>query len=138
MQGHARARRCRSPAIAFAAFTAHDLPDGMEPNLEADGHLRPAQLLVARSAPTSAWSRSTTETGGVDVLKYVAVDDCGNQINPMIVEGQVHGGVVQGLAQALFEEAVYDDDGNLLTSHAGRLPGPGGLRRARDHDSTTP
>ena len=56
------------------------------------------------------------ETGAVDVLKYVAVDDCGNQINPLIVEGQVHGGVVQGMAQALFEEAVYDDDGNLRTS----------------------
>ena len=50
------------------------------------------------------------------MLKYVAVDDCGNQINPLIVEGQVHGGVIQGLAQALFEEAVYDDDGNLRTS----------------------
>ena len=53
------------------------------------------------------------ETGGVELLKYVAVDDCGNQVNPLIVEGQVHGGVVQGIAQALFEEAVYDDDGNL-------------------------
>ena len=51
------------------------------------------------------------ETGAVDVLKYVAVDDCGTQINPLIVEGQVHGGVVQGIAQALYEEAVYDDDG---------------------------
>ena len=57
-----------------------------------------------------------TETGAVDVLKYVAVDDCGVQINPLIVNGQVHGGVIQGLAQALFEEAVYDDDGNLKTS----------------------
>jgi carbon-monoxide dehydrogenase large subunit len=56
------------------------------------------------------------ETGEVDVLRYVAVDDCGNQINPLIVEGQVHGGVVQGLAQALYEEAVYDRDGNLTTS----------------------
>ncbi|MFM8715073.1 MAG: xanthine dehydrogenase family protein molybdopterin-binding subunit, partial [Actinomycetota bacterium] len=53
----------------------------------------------------------------VDVLKYVAVDDCGKQINPLIVEGQVHGGVVQGLAQALYEEAVYDSDGNLKTSN---------------------
>ncbi|MFM8416528.1 MAG: xanthine dehydrogenase family protein molybdopterin-binding subunit, partial [Actinomycetota bacterium] len=58
-----------------------------------------------------------TETGKVDVLKYVAVDDCGKQINPLIVEGQVHGGVVQGLAQALYEEAVYDSDGNLKTSN---------------------
>jgi len=54
-----------------------------------------------------------TETGHVEVLQYVAVDDCGVQVNPLIVEGQVHGGVIQGLAQALFEEAVYDSDGNL-------------------------
>src|SRR5205807_1785182 len=57
-----------------------------------------------------------SETGDVDLIRYVAVDDCGNQVNPMIVEGQVHGGVVQGIAQALYEEAVYDQDGNLRTS----------------------
>jgi len=102
-------------AIAFEAFTAHNLPDGMEPNLEAS---------VTYDPPNFSWPFGThicvvevdTETGGVDVLKYVAVDDCGVQINPLIVNGQVHGGVVQGLAQALFEEAVYDEDGNLKTS----------------------
>jgi aerobic carbon-monoxide dehydrogenase large subunit len=57
-----------------------------------------------------------TETGGVEVEQYVAVDDCGVQVNPLIVDGQVHGGVIQGLAQALYEEAVYDSDGNLKTS----------------------
>jgi carbon-monoxide dehydrogenase large subunit len=101
--------------IAFAAFTAHDLPDGMEPNLEAS---------VTYDPPNFSWPFGThicvvevdEETGQVDVVKYVAVDDCGNQLNPLIVEGQVHGGVVQGVAQALFEEAVYDDDGNLITS----------------------
>ena len=99
-------------AIAFAAFTAHDLPDGMEPNLEAH---------VTYDPPNFSWPFGThictvevdTETGQVKVLGYVAVDDCGNQINPLIVDGQVHGGVIQGLAQALFEEAVYDTDGNL-------------------------
>ena len=102
-------------AIAFAAFTAHDLPDGLEPNLEAS---------VTYDPPNFSWPFGThmcvvevdTETGAVDVLKYVAVDDCGVQINPLIVNGQVHGGVIQGLAQALFEEAVYDNDGNLQTS----------------------
>ena len=102
-------------AIAFAAFTAHDLPDGLEPNLEAN---------VTYDPPNFSWPFGThicvvevdTETGGVDLLKYVAVDDCGIQINPLIVNGQVHGGVVQGMAQALFEEAVYDDDGNLTTT----------------------
>ena len=54
-----------------------------------------------------------TETGGIELIDYVAVDDCGHQVNPMIVEGQLHGGIVQGVAQALFEEAVYDEDGNI-------------------------
>ncbi len=99
-------------AIAFEAFTAHNLPDGMEPNLEAHTTYDP---------PNFSWPFGThictvevdTETGDVKVLQYVAVDDCGVQVNPLIVEGQVHGGVIQGLAQALFEEAVYDSDGNL-------------------------
>jgi aerobic carbon-monoxide dehydrogenase large subunit len=102
-------------AVAFEAFTAHNLPDGVEPNLEAQ---------VTFDPPNFSWPFGThicaveidTETGAVHVLKYVAVDDCGNQINPLIVEGQVHGGVIQGLAQALYEEAVYDADGNLTTS----------------------
>ena len=99
-------------AIAFEAFTAHNLPDGLEPNLEAQ---------VTYDPPNFSWPFGThictvevdTETGQVDVLQYVAVDDCGIQVNPLIVEGQVHGGVVQGMAQALYEEAVYDVDGNL-------------------------
>ncbi|MEO5722729.1 MAG: molybdopterin cofactor-binding domain-containing protein [Ilumatobacteraceae bacterium] len=102
-------------AIAFEAFTAHNLPDGLEPNLEAQ---------VTYDPPNFSWPFGThicvvevdTETGQVEVLKYVAVDDCGVQVNPLIVEGQVHGGVIQGLSQALFEEAVYDTDGNLKTT----------------------
>jgi aerobic carbon-monoxide dehydrogenase large subunit len=102
-------------AIAFEAFTAHNLPDGLEPNLEAQ---------VTYDPPNFSWPFGThmcavevdTETGSVDLLSYVAVDDCGVQVNPLIVDGQVQGGVVQGIAQALFEEAVYDADGNLRTS----------------------
>lgn len=102
-------------ALAFAAFTAHNLPDGLEPNLEAQYTYDP---------PNFSWPFGThmavvevdVETGKIEVLQYVAVDDCGIQINPLIVEGQVHGGVIQGLAQALFEEAVYDEDGNLKTT----------------------
>jgi carbon-monoxide dehydrogenase large subunit len=56
------------------------------------------------------------ETGSVDILKYVAVDDCGNVINPMIVEGQLHGGIAQSIGQALFEEMVYDSDGQLKSA----------------------
>jgi carbon-monoxide dehydrogenase large subunit len=102
-------------AIAFEAFTAHNLPDGLEPNLEAQ---------VTYDPPNFSWPFGThmcavevdIETGHVEVLKYVAVDDCGVQVNPLIVDGQVQGGVVQGIAQALWEEAVYDTDGNLKTS----------------------
>jgi carbon-monoxide dehydrogenase large subunit len=57
-----------------------------------------------------------TETGSVDVLRHVAVDDCGRILNPMLVDGQVHGGLAAGIAQALWERMVYDDDGNPLTS----------------------
>jgi carbon-monoxide dehydrogenase large subunit len=57
-----------------------------------------------------------TETGDVKLLRYVAMDDCGNVINPMIVDGQLHGGIAQGVGQALFEEAIYDADGNCLTT----------------------
>jgi carbon-monoxide dehydrogenase large subunit len=57
-----------------------------------------------------------TETGKTDIVKYVAVDDCGTVVNPMIVEGQLHGGIAQGIAEALFEEALYDESGNLMTS----------------------
>jgi aerobic carbon-monoxide dehydrogenase large subunit len=101
--------------VAFAAFTAHDLPDDEDPHLEAH---------VTYDPPNFSWPFGThicvvevdEETGSVELRKYAAVDDCGNQINPLIVEGQLHGGIVQGIAQALFEEVVYDDDGNLQTS----------------------
>ena len=72
------------------------------------------------------------------IRKYVCVDDIGNVVNPMIVEGQVHGGVAQGIAQALYEEAVYDADGNLVTGIAGRLPGAGRARPAVLRRPTAP
>ena len=70
---------------------------------------------AGRAARTSPSSRSTPRPASVDLLRYVAVDDVGDVINPTIVDGQVHGGIAQGVAQALFEEAVYDEDGNLVT-----------------------
>jgi len=102
-------------AIAFASFTGHNLPDGMEPNLRAEASYDPPNFVFPFGTHVCV-VEVDEETGQVDLLRYVAVDDCGNQINPMIVEGQIHGGVVQGVAQALFEEASYDEDGNLLTS----------------------
>ena len=75
---------------------------------------RPARR--SRSVPTCRWSRSTCETGRVEPVRHIAVDDCGRILNPMLVDGQVHGGLASGIGQALWEHMVYDDDGNPLTS----------------------
>jgi carbon-monoxide dehydrogenase large subunit len=99
---------------ALAVFAAHDLPDGMEPNLDADAVYDPVNFSFPHGTHLCA-VEVDTETGRVAIRKYVAVDDVGRVVNPLIVEGQVHGGVAQGIAQALFEEAVYDADGNLLS-----------------------
>jgi carbon-monoxide dehydrogenase large subunit len=100
--------------VAAAAYLADNLPEEMEPLLNGDYVFDP---------PNFTWPYGThicvveadTETGMVTIPKYVAVDDCGPVINPAIVDGQLHGGIAQGIAQALYEEAVYDDDGNLVT-----------------------
>jgi carbon-monoxide dehydrogenase large subunit len=102
-------------AIAFAAFTAHNLPDGMEPGLEAHATWDPPNFTFPFGTHVCT-VEVDEETGSVDILGYVAVDDCGNQVNPLIVEGQVHGGIAQGIAQALFEEAVYDENGQILSA----------------------
>ena len=100
--------------VAFAAFAAHDIPDGVEPNLDADATYDPEALSFPHGTHLCA-VEVDTETGRATIRKYVCVDDVGEVINPLIVEGQVHGGVAQGIAQALYEEAVYDADGNLTT-----------------------
>jgi aerobic carbon-monoxide dehydrogenase large subunit len=101
--------------LAFSAWTAHNLPGGLEPNLDATAAYDADNFVYPYGAHICA-VEVDTETGRVEVLKYVAVDDCGTIINPQIVEGQVVGGVVQGVAEALFEEAIYDENGTLLTS----------------------
>jgi aerobic carbon-monoxide dehydrogenase large subunit len=101
--------------LAFAAWSAHNLPAGMEPGLEATAVYDPPNFSWPGGAH-AAVVEVDTETGDVRLVRYVAVDDVGKVINPMIVDGQIHGGVAQGVAQALFEEAVYDEDGNLLSS----------------------
>ena len=101
--------------IAFEAFTAHNLPDGMEPNLQASVTWDPPNFTFPFGTHVCVVDVDE-ETGRVELVNYVAVDDVGNQLNPLIVEGQIHGGVVQGVAQALFEEAIYDADGNLQTA----------------------
>ncbi|HEY6595813.1 MAG TPA: xanthine dehydrogenase family protein molybdopterin-binding subunit [Asanoa sp.] len=99
---------------ALAVFAAHDLPDGIEPTLDADAIYDPVNFSFPHGTHLCA-AEVDTETGRVTIRKYVAVDDVGKVVNPLIVEGQVHGGVVQGIAQALFEHAVYDADGNLVS-----------------------
>ncbi|GAC1592218.1 MAG: molybdopterin-dependent oxidoreductase [Acidimicrobiales bacterium] len=102
-------------AIAFGAFTGHNLPDGMEPTLEASMTWDPPNFVFPFGTHLCV-VEVDTGTGAVKLRAYIAVDDCGNQVNPLIVEGQIHGGIVQGIAQALFEEAVYDPEGNLMTT----------------------
>ncbi|MGH8909851.1 MAG: xanthine dehydrogenase family protein molybdopterin-binding subunit [Egibacteraceae bacterium] len=100
--------------IAFAVFAAHDYPEGAEPNLTADFTFDPENFSYPHGTHLAAMEVDT-ETGQATIRAYVCVDDCGVVINPQIVEGQIHGGLAQGIAQALFEEAVYDADGNLVT-----------------------
>ncbi|MBA2642973.1 MAG: molybdopterin-dependent oxidoreductase [Actinobacteria bacterium] len=102
-------------AAAFQAHSAHNLPDGMEPGLEATAVYDPPNFSWPAGAH-AAVVEVDTETGDTRLIRYVAVDDVGSQVNPMIVEGQVHGGITQGIAAALWEEAVYDEDANLLTT----------------------
>ena len=102
--------------IALSAWTAHDLPEGVEPGLEATYVYDPPNFSWPSGAHVAV-VEVDTETGNVELLRYVAVDDVGVVINPTIVEGQIHGGLAQGVSQALYEEAVYDEDGNLMTSN---------------------
>ena len=99
---------------AYAAWTAHNLPDGMEPGLEATYVYDPPNFSWPSGAHVAV-VEVDTETGDVQLVRYVAVDDVGRVVNPMIVDGQVHGGLAQGIAAALYEEALYDEDGTLLT-----------------------
>ena len=101
--------------VSSAAHVGSDLPEGMEPGLTADFFYNPPNFVFPFGSHICV-VEVDTETGKVAVQKYVAVDDCGPVVNPTIVDGQVQGGIAQGLAQALYEEAIYDEDGNLVTS----------------------
>ena len=100
--------------LALMANVAWNMPAGMEPGLEASAFFDPSNFVFPYGTHLST-VEVDAETGEVKVLRYVAVDDCGPQINPTIVRGQVHGGVVQGLGEALQEMAVYDEQGQLIT-----------------------
>jgi carbon-monoxide dehydrogenase large subunit len=100
--------------IAGAAALAYNLPKGMEPFLDDTAYYDPPNCTFPFGTHICV-VEVDAETGWVDVKRYVAIDDVGNVINPMIVDGQVHGGIAQGIAQALWEGAVYDENGQLST-----------------------
>lgn len=100
--------------VALAAHTAANIPPDFEPGLSATHFFEPKNFTYPFGTHISQVELDK-DTGEIKILRYVAVDDCGNQINPLIVAGQVHGGIAQGMAQALYEEVVYDENGQLLT-----------------------
>jgi carbon-monoxide dehydrogenase large subunit len=100
--------------ISLAAYVPENLPDGMEPGLEETNFYDPENFVFPFGAH-AAIVEVDAETGKVDLKRYVCVDDCGPAINPLLIDGQVHGGVVHGVAQALYEQIVYDENGQLVT-----------------------
>ena len=100
---------------ALAVFAAHDLPDGLEPNLDSEATYDPENFSFPHGTHLCA-TEVDTETGQVRIRSYVCVDDIGHVVNPLIVDGQVHGGLAQGIAQALYEEAVHDESGTLINA----------------------
>jgi carbon-monoxide dehydrogenase large subunit len=100
--------------VALQSYLAWSMPAGVEPGLEASSFFDPTNFVYPFGCHVAV-VEVDQGTGKVELKRYVAVDDCGKVINPMIVDGQVHGGIVQGVAQALWEGAVYDQDGQLLS-----------------------
>jgi carbon-monoxide dehydrogenase large subunit len=118
-----------TPEVGFKAFRGIGLPPGLEPGLDATSRFEPPNFVFPFGTHVAV-VEVDAKTGEVRFERYLAVDDCGEHINPLIVAGQVHGGIAQGAAQALYEEVVYDVDGQLLTGtlldyavpHADQLP----------------
>jgi carbon-monoxide dehydrogenase large subunit len=100
--------------VTLAAYLAHSMPAGMEPGLEMTSFFDPSNFTFPFGTHIAV-VEVDVETGRTTLLRYVAVDDVGNVINPMIVDGQLHGGIAQGVAQALWEWASYDEAGQLIT-----------------------
>ena len=100
--------------VVGAAYVARNLPPGVEPGLEATHFFEPSNFTFPFGTHVVSCEVDAA-TGEIKIEKYVAVDDCGNVINPLLVEGQIHGGIVQGVSQALFEELIYNEDGQLVT-----------------------
>jgi aerobic carbon-monoxide dehydrogenase large subunit len=109
--------------IAFALDLAFDAPQGMEPYLDETAYADTSNCTFPFGTHIAV-VEVDEETGEVDLIRYVAVDDVGNRINPMIVDGQLHGGIAQGIGQALWEQAIYGEDGQLLTGSMLDYPVP--------------
>ncbi len=101
--------------VALTAYVPHNYPEGLEPGMDFASFYDPANFTYPFGAHIAVVEVEKS-TGKVDLKRFVAVDDVGNVINPMIVDGQIHGGVVQGIGQALFEGAIYDDQGQLINA----------------------
>lgn len=108
------APRVEWEAIAKAAYQAHTSPEDVDSGLEAHTAFSPGNATWPFGSHIAV-VEVDPDTGDVQLLRYVGVDDCGNEINPMIVNGQIHGGIAQGVGQAMFEDAIYDASGNMLT-----------------------
>jgi aerobic carbon-monoxide dehydrogenase large subunit len=100
--------------VALAAYVAHNIPADMEPGLSSTHFFEPKNFTFPFGTHI-VHVEVDRETGDISIKRYVAVDDCGNVINPMLVDGQLQGGIVQSIGQALYEEVVYDDQGQLIT-----------------------
>lgn len=100
--------------ITLMTTVAWSMPPGMDPGMEESQFYDPPNFVYPFGTHIAV-VEVDPETGTIDLKRYIAVDDCGPQINPLVVSGQIHGGIVQGLGQALCEGAVYDDNGQLLT-----------------------
>jgi carbon-monoxide dehydrogenase large subunit len=100
--------------VAFAAYVPHKYPTGLEPGLEATSFYDPSNFTWPFGTHVAV-VEVDPETGVIKLRRYIAVDDCGRVINPLLVDGQIHGGLAQGIAQALYEEAVYDENGQLIS-----------------------
>ena len=100
--------------VALAAYVPHKYPTGLEPGLEATSFYDPSNFTWPFGSHVAV-VEVDPETGIIKLRRYIAVDDCGRIINPLLVDGQIHGGLAQGIAQALFEEAVYDENGQLIS-----------------------
>jgi aerobic carbon-monoxide dehydrogenase large subunit len=125
--------------LASAPRPGYALPAGMDPGLEAAAYV-PVDQSTYSSGAHAAVVEVDPETGAVRILRYVAVDDCGIVINPMIVEGQVHGGIAHGIGNALLEEVIYDAGGQLTTGTLMEyaLPRAGDVPRLEVHHVVTP